>query len=507
MPLVDTPPWTADMPDAAARPPLLVDAECDVLVIGGGIAGLASAWYAAQAGRSVMLLEAHRVGSGVTGHTTAKVSALQGLAYRTLSRRHGSYVARQYADAQRAGLHALCDLVAGESIDCELERRPAYTYAGADRSRSVLESEARAAEQAGLEVTLERDLPVPFEVAGGVRLADQAQVNPGLLMRGWLDAALRRGVRVHEHTRVVALHHRGDLRVETEGGHTVRACDVVVATHYPVFDRALLFPRVSVSREFAVSAPSTHSVDGMYYGIGGAPSVRGWRDRLVFSGQMFRPGSQAQEQALAQLERDAHEAFPALGPIDARWAAQDVSSHDRLPYVGRMLASTSHVHVATGFGGWGMTNGVAAGLAIAGRIAGDRPDWARFLDPSRTMLPGGVPGLVKEQATVSRELVSGLLPGHTDGELDPQTLTPGAGTVARVDGRECAVSRADDGTVHVVGARCTHLGCLVSYNAPEQTWECGCHGSRFAQDGTVLSGPATRPLRRHDGASVDDRRP
>jgi nitrite reductase/ring-hydroxylating ferredoxin subunit len=174
-----------------------------------------------------------------------------------------------------------------------------------------------------------------------------------------------------------------------------------------------------------------------------------------------------------------------------------VNSHDKLPYVGRMLASTTHVHVATGFGGWGMTNGVAAGLAIAGRILGERPEWARFLEPTRTLLPGGIPALVREQATVSKELVSGVLPGHTDGEADPARLAPGEGTIARVGGRERAVSRAEDGSLHVVGARCSHLGCLVSYNAPEQTWECGCHGSRFAQDGTVLSGPATRPLRRH----------
>ncbi|MGZ8735593.1 MAG: FAD-dependent oxidoreductase [Nocardioides sp.] len=497
MPLVDTPPWTADIPDEDAQPALSTDEECDVVVVGGGIAGLATAWYAALAGRSVTLLEAHRVGGGVTGHTTAKVSVLQGLAYRTLSRRHGIHVTKKYAAAQVAGLHALCDLVTTEGIECELERRPAYTYALPDRSLSVLESEARAAEKAGLPVTLERELAVPFDVAGAVRLDDQAQVNPGLLMRGWLAAALRRGVSVHEDTRVVALHERGGLRVETDSGHVVRARDVVVATHYPVFDRALLFPRVSVSREFAIAAPAPGVLDGMYYGIGNAPSIRGWRDRLVFSGRMFRPGSEAQGESLGKLERDAHGLVPGLGAVDARWAAQDVNSHDKLPYVGRMLASTTHVHVATGFGGWGMTNGVAAGLAIAGRIAGERPEWARFLEPTRTVLPGGVPALVKEQVTVSKELVAGVLPGHTDGEVDPARLAPGEGTVAKVGGRERAVSRAEDGSLRVVGARCSHLGCLVRYNAPEQTWECGCHGSRFAQDGTVLSGPATRPLRRH----------
>lgn len=495
MPLVATPPWTADGPDAPDLPAVTEDLDCDVVVVGGGIAGLAAAWYAAREGLDVVLLEAGRVGGGVTGHTTAKVSVLQGLAYRTIARRHGPWVARQYAEAQLAGLDALRKVVAGEGFECELEEQPSYTYARPGRSRSVLESEAKAALRAGIDAELVGDVPLPFDTVGAVRVDGQAQVNPGPLMRGWCQAARDHGVRVFEHTRVTALRHRGELAVVTGNGHTVRAQDVVVATHYPVFDRALLFPRIKVSREFAVAAPMAEPPPGMFYGVGeDAPSIRPWRDQVVVSGRMFRPGSGAQERALAALERDAHDLLPGLGPVRSRWAAQDVTGHDQLPYVGRMLATTAHVHVATGFRGWGMTNGVAAGLAIAGRIAGDAPAWSRVLEPARTMLPAGLPRFVHEQVTVGKELALGFAPGHARGDLAPADLDRGQGAVLRVDGHERAVCRDDDGVVHEVGARCTHLGCLVSFNAPEQTWECGCHGSRFAPHGTVLSGPATRPL-------------
>jgi len=495
MPLVDTPPWTHDAPDVQDLPPLSEDLDCDVVVVGGGIAGLAAAWYAAGEGLDVVLLEAGRVGGGVTGHTTAKVSVLQGLAYRTLARRHGPWVARRYAAAQQAGLDGLLEVVAGERIECELEAQPSYTYARPGRSRSVLESEAKAARRAGVAADLVDGVPLPFGTVGAVRLDGQAQVNPGLLMRGWCAAARDRGVRVFEHTRVTSLRHRGEPAVRTRGGPTVRAGDVVVATHYPVFDRALLFPRIKVSREFALAAPMADPPEGMFYGVGGdAPSIRRWRDEVVVSGRMFRPGAGAQQRALADLERDAHDLLPGLGPVRSRWAAQDVTGHDQLPYVGRMLATTAHVHVATGFRGWGMTNGVAAGLAIAGRITGDPPSWSRVLEPARTMLPAGLPRFVHEQVTIGKEMALGFAPGHARGDLDPADLDPGQGAVLRVDGHERAVCRDDDGTVHQVGARCTHLGCLVSFNAPEQTWECGCHGSRFAPDGTVLSGPATRPL-------------
>lgn len=495
MPLVDTPPWTADSPDAPDLPALTEDLDCDVVVVGGGIAGLAAAWYAAGEGLDVVLLEAGRVGGGVTGHTTAKVSVLQGLAYRTIARRHGSWVARRYAEAQVAGLDALRAVVAEQGIECELEEQPSYTYARPGRSRSVLESEAEAAVKAGIDAVLVGEVPLPFDTVGAVRVDGQAQVNPGLLMRGWCAAAQERGVRVFEHTRVTSLRHRGGLAVLTGDGRTVRARDVVVATHYPVFDRALLFPRIKVSREFALAAPLPDAPAGMFYGVGeDAPSIRRWRDEVVVSGRMFRPGSGAQQRALAALERDAHDLLPGLGAVRSRWAAQDVTGHDQLPYVGRMLATTSHVHVATGFRGWGMTNGVAAGLAIAGRIAGDPPSWARVLEPARTMLPAGLPRFVQEQVTVGKEMALGFAPGHARGDLRPEDLEAGQGAVLRVDGHERAVSRDDDGVVHQVGARCTHLGCLVSFNEPEQTWECGCHGSRFAPDGTVLSGPATSPL-------------
>jgi len=495
MPLVANPPWTADTPAAPDLPALAEDLDCDVVVVGGGIAGLATAWYAAGEGLDVVLLEAGRVGGGVTGHTTAKVSVLQGLAYRTIARRHGPWVARQYAEAQLAGLDALRKVVAGEGIECEVEDQPSYTYARPGRSRSVLESEATAASKAGLDAELVDDVPLPFATVGAVRVDGQVQVNPGLLMQGWCAAARERGVRVFEHTRVTSLRHRGELAVRTGGGHTVRAGDVVVATHYPVFDRALLFPRIKVSREFALAAPMDDPPEGMFYGVGeDAPSIRRWRDEVVVSGRMFRPGSGAQQRALAALEHDAHDLLPGLGAVRSRWAAQDVTGHDQLPYVGRMLATTSHVHVATGFRGWGMTNGVEAGMAIAERITGDPPGWSRVLEPARTMLPAGLPRFVAEQVTVGKELALGFAPGHARGDLRPADLDAGEGAVLKVDGHERAVCRDDDGVVHQVGARCTHLGCLVSFNAPEQTWECGCHGSRFAPDGTVLSGPATRPL-------------
>jgi len=491
--------WMADAPAEAVRAPLDGDTAADVVVVGGGIAGLATAWFAARSGASVLLLEADRVGAGVTGHTTAKVSALHGATYHSLLRRHGPDVTRAYATAQQEGLRALCELVEAEDIDCELERVPSYTYATTDHEAVTLRAEADAAQAAGLGTTWLGESPLPFRVSAAIRLDDQAQVHPWKLMRGLLRRAETAGVRVCEGTRVVSLHERGGLRVRTGSGYDVRARDVVVATHYPIFDRGLMFARVSVHREFALAAEwDGHPVEGMHYGLGPAAlSVRPSPDgRLVMSGQMFRPGTGRQADHLDELVALARRRFPGLGEVSHRWAAQDVSSHDGLPYIGQLTPWSDHVHVATGFAGWGLTNGVAAGLAISGRIAGKVPDWARPMDPTRFLLPQGVPAMLGEQATVGRSMLSGHLPvGHLS-PSDVAAIPPGGGDVVSVRGSKYAVHRDADGEVHVLNARCTHLGCIVGYNQAEQTWECPCHASRFGVDGTVLNGPAVKPLRR-----------
>jgi glycine/D-amino acid oxidase-like deaminating enzyme len=255
MPSTSAPAWSAALRPRPPQPALNADADADVVVVGAGICGLVTARQLAAAGRSVLVLEARRVGGGVTGHTTAKVTALQGTTYGTLARRHGAWVARDYAEAQRQGLQTLRDIVSEESLDCELQSVPAYTYTTSDGSVPLLEQEAVAAEAAGLPVETVSETALPFPVAAAVRLDGQAQMQPALFMAGLLDAALVRGVRVHEHSRVVSLRQRRALEVATESGHTVRAGAVVVASHYPVFDRGLIFPRVSVSREFAFAAP------------------------------------------------------------------------------------------------------------------------------------------------------------------------------------------------------------------------------------------------------------
>jgi Rieske Fe-S protein len=286
--------------------------------------------------------------------------------------------------------------------------------------------------------------------------------------------------------------------VHTENAATVTAGHVVVATNYPVFDRALLFSRLSVHREFVVAAaiPALEAPEGTFItpeqstrSVRTAPFRSGQR-LLIVTGNSFTPGQDEAASRAETLLSWTQQRFPH-GEVVYRWATQDTSTLDGVPYVGSFHPGAKRTWVATGFGGWGMSSGVMAGRLLAGLISDDPPPWAGLYDPRRLKpLTEAVPAL-KLQAKVARHFVGDRLSSHVD---SVDQIPPGHGAVTRLDGQRCAVYRDDDGALTAVSATCTHLGCIVAFNQAERAWECPCHGSRFAVDGSVLQGPANRPL-------------
>lgn len=538
LPGTDASYWMASTPgtDYPSAPP---ETSADVAVIGGGIAGLCTAWELLRRDRSVVVLEAGRIVSGVTGHTTAKVSALHGLRYAELRDARGRRAAEQYATSQQEAIRGLERLVGELGAACQWERADAYTYATDPGRVGALRAEAHAAADAGLDASFVTETELPFPVAGAVRVGGQAQFHPRRFLLALAEAISARGGRLYEHSRVTGLHDGTPCRVTTEDGAVVRASDVVVATHYPIFDRALMFARLEPVRELVVAATcaADRAPSGMYLTPdGGTRSLRTapWPDGrrlLIATGEKFTPGTGDADPARDGSARDgAGQAPDGAGPaggdpdparrggtvrdpaasdrfrslatwltthfpdaeITYRWAAQDNFSTDGLPFIGPFHPGTRHVYVATGFGGWGMSSGAVAGELLAGLITGERPPHARLYDPRRLHPVREAGPLLSQQATVAKHFVGDRLRlAQADRVAE---VRPGTGALVRVGAGRCAVYRAEDGTVHAVSARCTHLGCLVRFNDAERTWECPCHGSRFAVDGSVLQGPAVRPL-------------
>lgn len=494
--------WLETAP-GAPRPALTEDTEADVAVIGGGVAGLSTAFELARAGRSVVVLEAGRIAAGVTGHTTAKLTALHTLVYDKLRRTRGPEGARLYARSQSEAIAHAAALVDELGIDCDWEPRSAYTYVRDENRVDELRAEAAAAKEAGLPAEFVTETGLPFPVAGAVRVAGGAQFHPRAYLLALADALEALGGRIFEGTTAHGLDEGEPCRVSAGTGATVRAKDVVVATHYPVFDRALLFTRLSPRRELVVAGPidAGRDIDGMYItpdentrSLRTAPLADG-RRLLIVTGEHFTPGTGDTRERFDRLSAWAREHFPGVEPTHS-WATQDIDPTDTVPMVGPLHPGAHHAYVATGFGGWGLSGGMMAGLLLTSLITGEGSEWSGLYDPRRLRSQVREAGrLLKTQAEVA---------GHFVGDrLRPappvDALPPGEGAVVRTaNGDRVAVYRDEAGVLHGVSPRCTHLGCLVGFNSAERAWECPCHGSRFTPDGTVIEGPATKPLERRE---------
>ena len=436
--------------DRDPSPPLDRDIGVDVAVVGAGIVGLTTALLLEREGLKVALLEMRGVAAGATGNTTAKLSSLHGLAYRRLAKSVGRDNARAYGEANEAGIARVFALAEELGIDCDLRRKPNYTYAEDASDLDDVREEAMLAGELGLPASYVDELDLPFEVAGAVRFEEQGEFHPVKYLDG-IAAAL--GGPLHEDTMVTGI---GSGRVNTARGSRVRADHVVVATHLSFLDRGLYFARCHPERSYVVAGRVEEPPPGMYLSTESPPhSIRAHGDWLLVGGESHKTGQANAAERFERLAGWARERF-GLEP-ELRWATQDQMPVDGVPYVGRHDLLTSNVWVATGFKKWGLAMGTAAAELLTAQITGREHRWAALFDPNRVRARASATAFAKENANVAFHFVA------------DRVLKHGA-------------------------PRCTHLGCLLDWNAAEETWDCPCHGSRFAPGGKVIEGPAVHPL-------------
>ena len=492
--------WLAQAPPTA-YPALEEDLECDVAVIGGGIAGMSAALALKRDGARVAVLERGVVCGGASGFTTAKVSALQATKLSEIHGLHGADGAAAYAAASLAAVARIDETVREEAIDCGWERAAAYTYAAEEGQVDPVLQEAHIALAAGLDVRLTTAVPLPFGVAQAVCLGEQGQLDPVRYVRGLAAAVDGDGSHVFESTAVTTVEEGAPCRVRTHDGATISARDVIVATNYPLLDRGLFFARMEAARSYLVAARVRGDApEGMLITAGEpSRSLRSYRDGestwLLVGGEGHLTGSEeAQPARFEALERFAREHFDVID-IPYRWSTQDGMPTDKLPYIGPYTLASSHLFVAAGFQKWGMTSATIAAGVLADRIAGRENAYAAVFDPNRATVRSA-PAVAKVQLWVARHFVGDRLrPAQA---ASAAGVPAGEARVVRSGLGKVGVYRDEAGIAHGVSLRCTHLGCLLHFNAAERSWDCPCHGSRFDVDGSVLAGPATEPLERRN---------
>ncbi|MFA9443927.1 FAD-dependent oxidoreductase [Egicoccus sp. AB-alg6-2] len=491
-----------DTAEAPALVSLVGLADADVTVVGGGIVGLTTALLAAEAGLRVVLLEARALAAGTTGGTTGKLTAQNETRLARLRDEVGADAARHYARANVRGIEVFDRLVETFGIACDREEVPAHLVALTDDKVGGLEREAAASREAGLQVELG---PAPDEVPFAGRpcltMPDQRQLHAVLYCQGLAAAVLALGGAVHEQSRVVDVvpQQRGARRwrVLTDQAE-VRTDHVVIATRLPAHrDARILFGRTKAMSAVGISARLDGPVPrGMYlfqeertWSIRSSRTARSGEHLIAVGMSEPTAASEALQGRRDGLETWVRDHF-RVTDVDHAWMAQDQMPADGRPYVGPLPGEG--LWTATGFGKWGLAFGTAAAEAMVTRIKEGRDPFAGAFDTGRVEPPAGWKQILRANLRVGGLFVGDRVRARPVSDLP---LEPGEGRLVRRGTTPTAVARTHDGTVHAVSATCTHLGCLVRWNREEQTWDCGCHGSRFAPDGAVLEAPASEPLR------------
>ena len=493
--------WISSTP-GTAYPRAFAGANVDVAIIGGGILGITAAYLLKQEGLTVAVVEGDQIVRGVTGYTTAKITSSQHLIYTKLRDKFGEDGARLYGQSNEAALAKIAGLVATLAIDCDFERQDNYVYTESDSEVDSVREEAALAVSLGLPSSFVTEGPLPYPIKGAVRFANQAQFHPRKYLLALAERVVGDGSFIFEDTKVLDVDEGSPCRVETEHGD-VTATDVIVATNMPFLDRGLFFTKVHPMRSYVVAGyvdGSAAAPEGMHISVESPTrSIRlirdEGRDLLMLGGEGHKVGQEEDTEACYQrLETDARRRF-GLSNIDYRWSTQDTVSVDSVPYIGRLTRTSEHIFTGTGFRKWGMTNGTLAAMLLTDRIVGRDNPYAAFYDSKRLDIPQSAKEFVKENVNVAQHWVGDRI----DTPGDPlEEVAPGEGTVIRRGAKPVAVYKSESGELKALSAVCTHLACIVHFNTAEKSWDCPCHGSRFDLDGSVLQGPATKPLEPRD---------
>lgn len=479
-------------------------ATYDTVVVGAGMTGLATALLLARAGQRVAVLEARHVGAVTTGNTTAKLSLLQGASLSNILKRHPLDIAKAYVSGNREGQQWLVRYCEERGIG--IEQRDAFSYAGSDNGRETVDAEYDAARQAGLAVTLETDLELPYRTHGAVKLAGQYQLDPMDILTSLAGDFRDHGGVLHENVRVqgVSTNSEGGLNsgplrtVQTTAGDVLTR-NVVLATGTPILDRGGYFAALEPSRSYALAFQVPGEIpQGMYLSVDSpSRSLRtagtGGSTSLLVGGNGHIVGREPSPRgSVEDLRRWTERHFPGA-ELTHSWSAQDYRPLDLLPYVGPILPGQEHIFVATGYNKWGMTNSIAAAMTLSGRILGGHMPWADEL-AHRPLPPATLGNGASLNAKVGAHMVSDWL--RTAMKKDAGT-TPaeGEGVVVREGVHPVGISTVG-GQTRRVGAVCPHMHGILSWNNAEQSWDCPLHGSRFTCAGELLEGPATRNLSR-----------
>ena len=529
--------WYTDIKEPIIRSNRLMDdvhssvrEPVDVVVVGGGIAGLTTAYLLSKSDKKVAVIEDGFIGSGETGRTTAHITHALDDRYYNLEQKHGLDGVRTAADSHTTAINCIESIVKQENIDCDFERLDGFLFLDPTDRKESLEKELEATQRAGIATTeIIGKAPLQsFDTGPCIRFPNQAQFQPLKYLKGLYHCIIRNGGQIFTETHVQEINSDS---IKTTDGFKLKARNIVIATNAPIIDEtSKIYDKQDAYRTYVIAARIKKGAvpTALYWDTGDQKSdnlvapyhyIRIQKtdsignnnyDLLIVGGEDHQTGNFSSddeiEKRYSQLESWTRERFPIEG-IEYRWSGQVMEPQDSVAFIGHNPGENrNNIYIATGDSGNGITHGTIAGMLLTDLILGKSNPWTTLYDPSRK--PRKTPGVGPEEE-VQTQYKKEKTNDQSNKENDKKSPTKGEEKIAPIENienlikegqgivieeKKIAAYKDHKGHLHTYSAVCTHLGCTVVWNNSEKSFDCPCHGSRFSTSGNVINGPANTAL-------------
>ncbi|MFC2946929.1 FAD-dependent oxidoreductase [Virgibacillus sediminis] len=491
-----------DSVELPSFPQLKETISVDIGIAGAGITGITAAYLLSRQNLKVAVLDADEILNGTTGHTTAKITAQHGLIYDELIQHFGKDIAGKYYHAAEEAKKLIKENIDRHQIECDFQKQDAYIYTNDNSYITKLEKEKEAYDKLGIPGELTEQVPLDIPVKSALIMKEQAQFHPLKYLKALTELCIEQGVQFYEHTTATDVEYNHKPAILTKDGHRVTCRNIIAATHFPFQDkRGLYFARMYPERSYVVGIKSHQKYPGGMY-INAESPTRSIRSAAINGENMWLISGENHKTGQGKPTEEHYNALKAFAErnfdvkeVVYRWSAQDLTTLDKIPYVGSLEKDQEHIFVATGYRKWGMTNGTIAAKILADKILKEENPFAEVYQPSRFK---GHPG-IREFASINMDVAKNMVKGKLEkAERKIDELAADDAAVVRINGQRAGAYKDQEDNLHVVDTTCTHMGCEVEWNSGDRTWDCPCHGSRFSYNGDIIEGPAQKPLKKID---------
>ncbi|WP_163969793.1 FAD-dependent oxidoreductase [Oceanobacillus halotolerans] len=483
-------------------PKLEESINVDVGIVGGGITGITTAYLLAKQNVKVALIDSDVILNGTTGHTTAKVTAQHGLIYDEFIQHFGLEKASLYYQACTEAKEMIEQTINELEIDCDFKKEDAYIYTNSDTYLSKLETEKKAYDQLNIPSELTESIPLDIPIKSALVMKNQAQFHPLQYLRALLEECVNNGVKLYENTAALDIKQKAYPTIVTRDDHHITCRHVVTASHFPFNDgNGFYFSRMYPERAYVIGIKTNKKFPGGMY-INAESPTRSIRTTTIGNEDLWLIGGENHKTGQGIPTIDHYKALQSFAEkhfgIDKflyRWSTQDLTTLDKVPYIGPMTKEQPSVFIATGFRKWGMTNGTIAAKIISDRILGEDSPYEDLYSPSRFQADPAIKKFTSMNADVAKHFIKGKLE-YADNSV--KDLSSDEAMVTHINGQRVGVYKDTKYNLHALDTTCTHMRCEVEWNAGDRTWDCPCHGSRFSYTGEIIEGPARKPLPKVD---------